>query len=236
MVYLTRKIEFSASHLYHKPAFSAEENRRVFGKCNNPHGHGHNYVLEVTVAGDPDPATGMVLDLKELKEILQREVTDRMDHRFLNYEVPELSGQIPTCENIATVIWRLLQPKIRRGSGAGCVEMKIHLTRRYRFAASHRLHSAQLGEEENKRVYGKCNNPYGHGHNYVVEVAVSGAVDPATGMIANLADLDAFVEREVIEPFDHTFLNEEISEFRERVEETSLNSFEYTGEPVGSSR
>ena len=141
--------------------------------------------------------------------------------------------------------------------------MNIHLTRRYRFAASHRLHSTQLGEEENKRVYGKCNNPYGHGHNYVVEVAMSGAVDPATGMIATLADLDAFVEREVIEPFDHTFLNEEISEFRARVpttenicieifnrlrefpraklervrvEETSLNSFEYTGEPVGSSR
>jgi 6-pyruvoyltetrahydropterin/6-carboxytetrahydropterin synthase len=69
----------------------------------------------VTVAGEPDPATGMVLDLKELKEILQREVTDRMDHRFLNYEVPELAGQIPTCENIAAVIWRLLEPKITRG-------------------------------------------------------------------------------------------------------------------------
>ena len=141
--------------------------------------------------------------------------------------------------------------------------MKMHLTRRYAFAASHRLHSAQLGEEENQRVYGKCNNPYGHGHNYVVEVAVSGPVDPATGMIANLADLDAFVEREMIGPFDHRYLNEEISEFREsvpttenicieifnrlrefpraklervRVEETSLNSFEYTGEPAGSSR
>ena len=139
--------------------------------------------------------------------------------------------------------------------------MKIHLTRRYSFAASHRLHSAHFGEEENKRLYGKCNNPYGHGHNYIVEVAVSGRVDPATGMIANLTDLDLFVEREVIEPFDHTYLNEEIPEFRERVattenicieifnrlrefphaklervrvEETSLNSFEYTGEPVGS--
>ena len=139
--------------------------------------------------------------------------------------------------------------------------MKIHLTRRYRFAASHRLHSSLFGEEENKRLYGKCNNPYGHGHNYVVEVAMSGPVDPATGMIANLTDLDSFVEREVIEPFDHTYLNEEISEFRARVattenicieifnrlrefphaklervrvEETSLNSFEYTGEPVGS--
>lgn len=138
--------------------------------------------------------------------------------------------------------------------------MKLHLWRRYRFCASHRLHSAQLGEEENRRVYGKCNNPYGHGHNYVVDVAVSGPVDPATGMIANLADLDTFVESEIVEPFDHKYLNEEIAEFREnvpttenicieifnrlrrfpqarlervRVEETGLNSFEYAGESEG---
>src|SRR6266852_3097289 len=93
MVLLTRKIEFAASHVYHNPNLSAEENRRIFGKCNNPHGHGHNYTLEVTVAGEPDPVTGMVLDLKELKEILDREVTQRMDHRFLNYEVSVLKGQ-----------------------------------------------------------------------------------------------------------------------------------------------
>jgi 6-pyruvoyltetrahydropterin/6-carboxytetrahydropterin synthase len=138
--------------------------------------------------------------------------------------------------------------------------MKLHLWRRYKFCASHRLHSAHLGEEENRRVYGKCNNPYGHGHNYVVEVAVSGPVDPATGMIANLTDLDAFVEKEILEPFDHKYLNEEITEFqknipttenicieifnrlrrfsrakleRVRVEETGLNSFEYAGEPTG---
>jgi len=98
MVYLTRKLEFSASHLYHNPALSGrEENKRIFGKCNNPHGHGTKYTLEVTVAGEPDPATGMVLDLKELKEILEREITQRMDHRFLNYEVAELKGLIPTC-------------------------------------------------------------------------------------------------------------------------------------------
>ena len=142
--------------------------------------------------------------------------------------------------------------------------MKLHLSRRYRFSASHRLHSAQLGEEENRRVYGKCNNPYRHGScNYVVEVCVSGPVDPSTGMIANLTDLDAFVENEIIEPFDHTYLNEEIAEFREnvpttenilhrdfqspepfsarhvervRVEETGLNSFEYAGEPTGAQR
>jgi len=126
MVYITRKVEFSASHLYHNPEFSPEENRRIFGKCNNPHGHGHNYVLEVTVAGEPDPRTGMVLDLKELKEILQREILDRMDHRFLNYEVPELAGKIPTTETIAMTIWTLLAPRINnRGQG------RLHRVRLY---------------------------------------------------------------------------------------------------------
>lgn len=114
MVYLTRKVEFSASHVYHNPEFSAEENRRVFGKCNNPHGHGHNYVLEVTVAGEPDPRTGMIIDLQELKGLLQREILERMDHRFLNYEVPELKGRIPTTETVAMTIWELLEPKIQR--------------------------------------------------------------------------------------------------------------------------
>jgi 6-pyruvoyltetrahydropterin/6-carboxytetrahydropterin synthase len=122
-VFLTRRIEFAASHRYDNLKFSAEENRRIFGKCNNPHGHGHNYTLEVTVAGEPDPLTGMVLDLKELKEILEREVMQRMDHRHLNYEVPELSGKIPTCENVALVIWALLEPKISKG--------KLHRVRLY---------------------------------------------------------------------------------------------------------
>jgi 6-pyruvoyltetrahydropterin/6-carboxytetrahydropterin synthase len=115
MVYLTRKLDFSASHVYHNPALSAEENKRIFGKCNNAHGHGHNYTLEVTVAGEPDPVTGMVLDLKGLKSILEQEITQRMDHRFLNYEVAELRDQIPTCENIVRVIWNLLEPKIKQG-------------------------------------------------------------------------------------------------------------------------
>src|SRR5258708_5411623 len=95
MVLLTRKIEFAASHIYHNPNFSAEENRRIFGKCNNPHGHGHNYTLEVTVEGEPDPVTGMVLDLKELKKILEPEAMHPMDHRHLTYTLPDLPGQIP---------------------------------------------------------------------------------------------------------------------------------------------
>jgi 6-pyruvoyltetrahydropterin/6-carboxytetrahydropterin synthase len=115
MLRVTRKLEFAAAHFYHNPKLSAEENRRIFGKCNNPKGHGHNYVLEVTVAGEPDPKTGMILDLNELKAILDREVTARMDHKHLNYDVPELSGKIPTCEEIATVIWNLLEPKILQG-------------------------------------------------------------------------------------------------------------------------
>jgi len=138
-------------------------------------------------------------------------------------------------------------------------ELKVELGRRYRFAASHRLHSEKLSEEENGRIYGKCNNPYGHGHNYVVEVRVSGPVNAATGMITNLADLDEFVNREVIEAFDRRSFNEDVAEFREqvpttenvcieifrrlkafpkaklervRVEETSNNTFEYAGKGI----
>ena len=134
--------------------------------------------------------------------------------------------------------------------------LQIALGRRYHFAASHRLHSAKLSEEENNRVFGKCNNAYGHGHNYTLEVRFSGRVDPATGMIANLAELDAFVNERVLEPFDHRSLQDEVPAFRNavpttenlcmeifqrlktfpvarleavRVEETSNNSFEYEG-------
>ena len=112
MVYLTRKAEFSASHYYHNPEFSVEENRRIFGKCNNPNGHGHNYTLEVTVKGNVSPRSGFVVDLKDLKEVLNREVLDALDHRFLNKEVPEFADQIPTTENLAISIWRRLQPKL----------------------------------------------------------------------------------------------------------------------------
>lgn len=112
MIYLTRKSEFSASHYYHNPQWSEEENRRVFGKCANLNGHGHNYTLEVTVKGEIDPTTGFVVDLKELKDILNREVVDAMDHRHLNKEVPEFAAKIPTTENIAIAIWQRLNEKL----------------------------------------------------------------------------------------------------------------------------
>jgi 6-pyruvoyltetrahydropterin/6-carboxytetrahydropterin synthase len=113
MVYLTRKCEFSASHYYHNPAFSPEENQRVFGKCANLDGHGHNYTLEITVKGEVDNTTGFVVDLKQLKDVLNDEVVEAMDHRHLNKEVPEFANQIPTTENLAIAIWNRLDAKLK---------------------------------------------------------------------------------------------------------------------------
>lgn len=114
MVLLTRKAEFSSAHYYWNDAWSAEENERVFGRCANRNGHGHNYTLEVTVAGEVDPVSGFVVDLKQLKDIMNREVLDAMDHRFLNKEVPEFATRIPTTENIAIAVWERLAPRLRR--------------------------------------------------------------------------------------------------------------------------
>lgn len=109
---ITRKVEFSASHVCRNPELSEQDNRRLFGAAANPHGHGHNYVVEVSVAGQPDAVTGMVMDLKELKEILNREVVEPYDHRFLNYETPPFDRVIPSTENIALDIWNRLAPRL----------------------------------------------------------------------------------------------------------------------------
>ena len=156
-----------------------------------------------------------------------------MDHRHLNKEVPEFAAKIPTTENIAIAIWQRLKDKLkvaRVASGAGVRDagpvcgflrrsMKAHLTRRYMLAASHRLHASTLSEEQNHAIYGKCNNPHGHGHNYAVEVTVSGQVSAETGMVCNLVDLDEAVRQSVIERFDHQNLNT-LPEFAEQVPTT----------------
>ncbi len=112
MILLTRKAEFSASHYYWNDAWSEEKNRRAFGKCANRNGHGHNYTLEVTVAGEVDAVSGFVVDLKDLKGVLEREVVSVYDHRHLNLEVPEFKSANPTTENIAIAIWKRLDGKI----------------------------------------------------------------------------------------------------------------------------
>ncbi len=109
---ITRKAEFSASHVCRVETLSDAENQRIFGAGANPNGHGHNYVVEVTVEGEPDTRTGMVMDLKDLKQILEEEVVEPMDHRFLNREVPPFDRMVPTPENIAGEIWKRIEPRI----------------------------------------------------------------------------------------------------------------------------
>jgi len=122
---ITRKVEFSASHICRRSELSEEENRRIYGASANPHGHGHNYVLEVSISGEPHPVTGMVLDLKELKDILTRRVVEPYDHRFLNYEVPPFDRVVPTTENIARDIWQRLAPDLDRDG------VRLHSLRLY---------------------------------------------------------------------------------------------------------
>ena len=115
MVYVTRRATFSASHRLYNQALSAEENESLFDKCSNLHGHGHNYVLEVTVAGEPGKTSGYVIDLKKLKKIMKEEILDKVDHKHLNEDVDFLKGVIPTAENIVKAFWSILQPMIADG-------------------------------------------------------------------------------------------------------------------------
>jgi 6-pyruvoyltetrahydropterin/6-carboxytetrahydropterin synthase len=125
-VRLTRRVRFSAAHRYWRPEWSEERNRATFGACANPHGHGHNYVLDVTVAGKPDPETGFSVDLAALDRLLKEEVMDRLDHRHLNHDVPEFTEgkQIPTTENIVLWIWERLAPKVPDGARLVILRLK----------------------------------------------------------------------------------------------------------------
>lgn len=127
MIRVSKRVEFCAAHRYGNPQWDEEENRRVFGRCSNV--HGHNYVLEVTVEGEPSPETGMVMDLKALKDVIRSAVLDRLDHRDLNLDVPYFKEKIPTPENLAVVIWELLSPHLEGNQG-------------------HRLHRVRLYEDD----------------------------------------------------------------------------------------
>ncbi len=115
IVTATRRLHFNAAHRVHNPALSDEENRELFGKCNNPNWHGHNYVLDVSVTGPVEERTGYVIDLSLLKRIVQREVLDKVDHRNFNLDVPFMRDTIPTSENIVVAMWRILEPVVRPG-------------------------------------------------------------------------------------------------------------------------
>ena len=130
MIELTRRATFSASHFYWNEAWSQEKNEQIFGKCARRNGHGHNYTLEVTVAGDPDPVTGFVVDLKWLKDVMEREVLSAYDHRHLNLEVPEFSEKklVPTTENIAISAWKRLETAVNQVNGARLSRVRVYET------------------------------------------------------------------------------------------------------------
>lgn len=235
MVYLTRKARFSAGHRYYLDELSADENRRLFGRCARPHGHGHDYVLQVTVGGAVDPLTGMVVNITDLKRVIEDEVVLPLDGAYITPPHPLVAGRVPCTEALARGIWDRLAPafedrglraRLENVSLAECRTLRaecsrgrespvVTLTRTYEFAAAHRLHAAGLSEDSNRELYGKCNNPHGHGHNYVLEVTVGGEPDPRTGFITDLGTLDGAVREQVVDRYDHHHLNLDLPEFHD---------------------
>ena len=230
---ITRRACFSASHRYWLPELSADDNAARFGPCAIAPGHGHNYELIVSMGGELD-ADGMVLNLSEVKHAIREEVTGQLDFRFLNEAWPEFDlstpdGCLPTTEALVRVIWQRLQSAsadhgaapLRTTGPLGRLPRTSHgrlsYTIRSHFAAAHRLARPELSQEENEAIYGKCARPHGHGHNYLVDVTVRGAIDPRTGMVCDLSALQRLVDDLVLEPFDHTFLNQDVPFFSECV-------------------
>jgi 6-pyruvoyltetrahydropterin/6-carboxytetrahydropterin synthase len=128
-VEITHAQEFSASHRLHSPKLSDAENRRVFGMCNNPHGHGHNYVVEVTLRGTPAAETGMLMDLNELSSLVHEKIFTRVDHRHLDHDVPFLAGVITTAENLAIAFWGELEPSLQDVPGCRLHRIRVRESR-----------------------------------------------------------------------------------------------------------
>ena len=207
---------------------------------------GHNYVCELRVSGEVDAATGMVVNIKDIDSLLRDCVVSRYNSRILNRDTEDFQDIPPTLENLTARIVRHVKAGARKAyrldvlrlwqnptfwatmqlaqrgttDPAGEFEDRksmISVTRAYEFSASHRLHSTALTDEENTAVFGKCNWPNGHGHNYEVEVTVAGEFDPLTGRLIDPDVLDALVESAVLKPFDHRHLNYDVPEFQELV-------------------
>lgn len=214
-MYLRRRARFSAGML-HPPG-------------------GHNYLCELTVGGEIDPRTGMVINIKDVDAVLKAQVVGLLDGVILDRDVAELQGTPVTAERLAFLLWSrclhalppegtlfrvTLWPTDTLRAEITPLDMKgkcpmLTLTRSYDFSASHRLHSSHLSDEENAEIFGKCNWSNGHGHNYDVEVTLAGEADPRTGQLFSLQALDTLVEEEVLRPYDHRHLNYDAPEFRD---------------------
>lgn len=224
---INRRAQFSASHRYWLPELDEAENKRLFGACSRFPGHGHNYILYVSLAGELDQY-GMVENLSTVKQVIKREVTNQLNYSHLNDTWSEFKETLPTTENISRIIWQRLAPylplvNIRLFENSELWadyqgnNMEASLTVKTHFSAAHRLAIPSLSYEENQEIYGKCARPNGHGHNYHLEVTVAGEIDPRTGMLVDLGELQQAIDEYVVEPFDHTFLNKDIAYFAEVV-------------------
>lgn len=224
---INRKAQFSASHRYWLPELDEQENQRHFGACSRFPGHGHNYVLYVSLAGELDKY-GMVQNLSHVKKVIKEEVTSQLDYGYLNDIWAEFQQTLPTTENIARVIWQRLSPhlplvNIRLFENSQLWAdyqgnaMEATLTIQTHFSAAHRLALPELSLQENQEIYGKCARPHGHGHNYHLEVSVVGEIDARTGMIVDLVALQKAIDEHIVEVFDHTFLNKDVPYFAEVV-------------------
>lgn len=229
---INRRAEFSASHRYWVPELSDAENFARFGLCTNSPGHGHNYVLYVSMEGDLDEY-GMVLNLSDVKQVIKREITSQLNFSYLNDVWEEFQQTLPTTEHMARVIWNRLAPHLpltkiqlfehpELWADYEGNNMEAYLTISTHFSAAHRLAVPHLSLEENFEIYGKCARVHGHGHNYHLEVTIKGEIDPRMGMIADLVEFQKAVDEYVVEPFDHTFLNYDIPYF-EKVVPTAEN-------------
>jgi 6-pyruvoyltetrahydropterin/6-carboxytetrahydropterin synthase len=224
---INRRAEFSAAHRYWLPELSAAENQAKFGAGSNFPGHGHNYVLYVSLEGEIDEY-GMVMNLSEVKPVIRDQIVNQLNNAYLNEVWPEFQETLPTTENVARVIWQRLEPYLplvnirlfehpQLWADYQGNNMEASLTVGTHFSAAHRLARPDLTYEENCEIYGKCARPNGHGHNYHIEMTVTGEIDPRTGMIVNLEKLHQVLDEVVVEPLDHYFLNEDIPYFAEVV-------------------
>lgn len=226
-VSMTRKVTFSSGHRFWFSHLSEAENRDLFPGWGSPYNHGHNYTLDVTVEGEVNPSTSMIVNIKDVDAVLKADIVPQFAQRSINDEVEYFKTHTPSLENMLPYIWNEIQksnlpPEVSLthlrleelpnfyGEYDG---MKTTITRIYEFAAAHRLHVPTLSAEKNIELFGKCNNEAGHGHNYVLEVTVSGVLDPNTGMLCSILDVDRAVNREVVDRYDHKNLNCDIPEF-----------------------
>ena len=233
---INRRAKFSASHRYWLPELSEAENAAQFGPCMRFPGHGHNYILYVSMIGDVD-ANGMVLNLSDVKHVIRHEVTEPLDFSYLNDAWEDFQQTLPTTENLARVIWNRLSPhlplvdiKLVENENLWAEyqgnAMEAYLTVNTHFSAAHRLAHVDLSFEENSEIFGKCARINGHGHNYHVDITVKGDIHPRTGMIVDLVALQETIDRLIIQPMDHSFLNNDVPYF-ERVVPTAENIAAY---------